>query len=217
MVINEVRKIAERLQFNEDVFSFSQYGNTFSCFSKNFMPAYMINKHVTVIDGNNVNTNVVVKAISGRTFDLIMPVGWTALNFKVHSFCPKFYSGTITDLVKQFKNDSKDLNKFPFIALVLNINETESNDVVDADLRLLIGNLTQQKYTNPERESNFIILRSIADQLKSEINKGTSIILGNEHEFKFVEDNLLGELSNIFQDYIDAIELKVNIKYIKNC
>lgn len=116
----------------------------------------------------------------------------------------------------------------PFILLLLDIEQTEERNMIEATLNFVIGAVTRKEFSTEERyESNFKpLIYPIYEQLMERFKRGNSIILGNQSikvtnpdRVLWGKKGLYGVEGNIFNDYIDAKEvegLKIILK-IKNC
>jgi hypothetical protein len=112
--------------------------------------------------------------------------------------------------------------KFPLIILFTDITIDRSliGFYGSARLRMLVANITDPNYISEKRtELNFKpILHPIKEELIKQIGLSTRFTHENEVEFKETDMYFYGSQinnKNIFNDYIDAIELRdiqVNIK-----
>ena len=115
--------------------------------------------------------------------------------------------------------------KFPLIILFTDIT-IEKNIIGfygSARLRMLVANFTQPEYISEQRtELNFKpILHPIKDELINQIDRHSQFTYEDELKYSETDMYFYGSQindKNIFNDYIDAIELKdirINIK--KKC
>ncbi len=112
--------------------------------------------------------------------------------------------------------------KFPLIILFTDvmINRSIPGFYGTAKLRMLVCNITQPEYTSDKRTAlNFRpILHPIKEELINQIGKYSGFTTEDELTFSETDMYFYGSSindKNIFNDYIDAIELrdiKINIK-----
>ena len=216
-VIGDLLKLSDKLKFNEMAQTFSVNGQNYSVFTNNELPTYNINRDVIIISDSNSGLAKVLD-IDGRVLILQMPSDWSDMQFRIISKNPYIYAGTIKDVIKQITINQKDVNKYPFIAFVLNINGTTEGEFVNSfDIRILVANITNANMTTIERQTSMSIVRMLTNNLIQKMNEGIGAILPHTHEFKFSENYLMSDIKAIFNDYVDAIELKTTIKSIKEC
>lgn len=112
--------------------------------------------------------------------------------------------------------------KFPLVILFTDVTIDRSliGFYGSVRLRMLVANITQPEYISEERtDKNFKpILHPIKEELIKQISIHGRFTFGDELKFKETDMYFYGSQinnKNIFNDYIDAIELKdiqVNIK-----
>ena len=144
---------------------------------------------------------------------------------------PFYDYGPITDMVKMLgeKNGSKTwkFKKYPLIWLVQDFTEDygrEAGRICDVPLRIIIVTHTEQNIYASERYNTTIepILYPILWLLIDAIEKHPN---NNQRRFEFKKTDRLhwgksgiyGNEGYIDNDYLDAIELTINLKIIQNC
>ena len=116
----------------------------------------------------------------------------------------------------------------PFIMLLLDIQEIVGKSLIDVSCDIIIGAVTNRSYSTDERYlNNFTpVLYPIYEAVMERLTNGSKTILQSsyiEHEkwdrVLWGKQGLYGVDANIFDDYIDAIEVnKINLKIKKsNC
>lgn len=143
-------------------------------------------------------------------------------------YLPVYYKyGHPLEIVKRLQELSNSPTeahkKFPLIILFTDI--TIEKDIPgfygSTRLRMLVCNYTQPEYVSEERtEENFKpVLHPIKDELIKQIGMHSQFTYDNELTYEETDMYFYGSQinnKNIFNDYIDAIELK-NIRFnIKN-
>lgn len=144
---------------------------------------------------------------------------------------PFYDYGPISDMVKMLgeKNDSKThkFKKYPLIWLIQDFDEDYgivAGRICDVSLRLVIITHTEKDIYASERYNTTIepilypILKLLIDAIEKHQNN-------NQGRFKFKKTDKLhwgksgiyGNEGYIDNDYIDAIELTINLKIIQNC
>jgi hypothetical protein len=115
-----------------------------------------------------------------------------------------------------------DLSGLPFILLLLDIKESFTPNNIDVSVNFVIGTVTNQPFTTDERyATNFTpILYPIFEQLITKLQNGSNTIHSTSYlEFEkydrvlWGKEGLYGVTGNIFEDYIDAIEIN-NLKLL---
>lgn len=116
----------------------------------------------------------------------------------------------------------------PFILLLLDIQEIVGKSLIDVSCDIIIGAVTNRSYSTDERYlNNFTpVLYPIYEAAMERLTNGSKTIIQSsyiEHEkwdrVLWGKQGLYGVDANIFDDYIDAIEVnKINLKIKKsNC
>lgn len=116
----------------------------------------------------------------------------------------------------------------PFILLLLDIQEIVGKSLIDVSCDIIIGSVTNRSYSTDERYLNNFspVLYPIYEAVMERLTNGSKTILQSsyiEHEkwdrVLWGKQGLYGVDANIFDDYIDAIEVnKINLKIKKlNC
>lgn len=116
----------------------------------------------------------------------------------------------------------------PFILLLLDIQETVGKALINVSCDMVIGAVTNRTYSTNERYLNNFTptLYPIYDEVMERLTNGSKTILQAsyiDHEkwdrVLWGKQGLYGVDANIFDDYIDAIEVnKINLKLKKsNC
>lgn len=150
-------------------------------------------------------------------------VGLTAANFGKTVY---YMYGHPLEIVKRLQELSNSTTlqdkKFPLIILFTDITIDRSliGFYGAVNLRILIANITQPEYISEQRTAlNFKpVLHPIKEELIKQIGLHRQFTSENEITFKETDMYFYGSQinnKNIFNDYIDAIELKniqVNIK-----
>lgn len=114
------------------------------------------------------------------------------------------------------------LSGLPFILLLLDIKETFGVVDIEVSLDFVIGTISEKKFSTDERfEKNFTpILYPIFDKIIERLRNGSNTIKGQRALLFDKSDRVLwgkqglyGVTGNIFNDYIDAIEIN-NLKLL---
>jgi hypothetical protein len=219
MVIDAISKVVTGLQFSQTVMVISQTANTLEVFARVDVPTYLLYQTVSVVDELDVVHKLTVTKIERRLITMTKkPPMLTGALFNIIATSPKFYYGSFLDIKKQMKIDDKLNNRYPFVALIWDKNNRKygDNGVMDVDLRFILGMLTEQKLTTPERKVNFSLLGKLERDLINAINSGGGGILRHTYEFTNYDEPLLGT-NNIMNDYVDAVFVETKIKYLENC
>lgn len=132
-------------------------------------------------------------------------------------------------LTEMSKNPTNSAKKYPLIALFQDFEEVRKGDFINVKLQMIVATLTKNTLTAPERYTQSFRpeLYPIYDALLDAIARSTYF---DEATVKQIEhtkidrlfwgrNGLYGSESNIFNDYIDCIEikdLKLKVK-LKNC
>jgi len=136
----------------------------------------------------------------------------------------------ITESLQEMtKNPTASAGKYPVIALFQDFDENVDGDFVRLKLNMIIGTLTDPKYKAAERYTvNFTpTLYPIYELLLNKLSRSGYFAEASERDVKHTKidrlywgrNGLYGNEGNIFNDYIDCIELrdlKLNLK-LKNC
>lgn len=132
----------------------------------------------------------------------------------------------VTTLQEYTKNPVKESRKFPLIALFTDIVVRRHQPIGffgSVRLNMVIANITKPEYKAAERLAvNFQpILQPIKEELIRQIDRHPQWTHGGEVTYEEIEryywgkQGLYGNQGNIFNDYIDCIELReinLNIK-----
>lgn len=218
MVINSIENIITNLQFKSICKIISNKIGALEVFSRDNVPPYLLHTTVSVINEDGVTVQkCIVTEVSQRSMTLRTSTLVSCSTVQIVTTSPKYYAGSILDLKKQLKIDDKVTNRYPFIALIWDKNNriTASNDITDVQLRFIIGIVTEQKFTQPERSSNFSMLYKLESELQSAIRAGGWGVLQHYYEFTNYDEPLLGN-NNILNDYVDAVIIETRIKYLNN-
>lgn len=144
---------------------------------------------------------------------------------------PYYDHGPIIDMVRMLgeKNESKTFKfkKYPLVWLVQDFTEDYGRDagrIYDVPLKIVLVTSTEQNIYASKRYETTIkpILYPILDLLIDAIEKHPN---NNQRRFEFKKTDRLhwgksgiyGNEGNIANDYLDAIELTINLKIIQNC
>ena len=104
----------------------------------------------------------------------------------------------------------------PFILLLLDIQETVGKALINVSCDIVIGSVTNKSYSTDERYlNNFTpVLYPIYDEVMKRLENGSKTVLTQswiDHEkwdrVLWGKQGLYGVDANIFDDYIDAIEV----------
>lgn len=134
-------------------------------------------------------------------------------------------------LLEKDKDEVYMYQKYPLIALRMDIAETISNGVYSYSLNLAILNFTDKNWNAEERMTNIFkpVLYPLYERFMSELqNSGLFMWTGNQDYPEHTKidrpfwgtDSQEGNVKNIFNDPIDAIEiigLKLNSTRKSNC
>jgi hypothetical protein len=138
----------------------------------------------------------------------------------------------VNTLQEYTKNSVKEVQKFPLVALYTDIPVRKHSPADGffglARLHIIIANLTKREYKAPERLTlNFQpILQPIKEELVKQIDRHGQWTRLGELQYEEIEryywgkQGLYGNDGNIFNDYIDCIELRdiqINIYNKKPC
>lgn len=115
------------------------------------------------------------------------------------------------EMLKQYKSSKYD--GLPFILLLLDVKEEIDRNYCTASLNFVIGCITKQIYSTDEREEQTFtkILRPLYTQLIEKLQQNDNQFTKYDR-YLWGKQGLYGVTGNIFDDYIDAIELN-DIKY----
>lgn len=132
-------------------------------------------------------------------------------------------------LAELSKNPTASATKYPLIALFQDFEENRNGDFIELKLQMIIAVLTDNKLTAPERyDVSFKpIIYPIYDELLNQIARSTYFAEATIKQIQHIKvdrlfwgrSGLYGSEKNIFNDYIDCIELKelkLKVK-LKNC
>lgn len=134
-------------------------------------------------------------------------------------------------LAQKDKSDTYVFKKYPLIALFQDFTEDRNKDLgfqSNSPLHIIIARGTSQAYKAEERYAkNFKpvlvpIYLELLNQLGFSKAFSTGPISRLRHEYTerlfWGKDGLYGKEGNIFNDFIDCIELKINVKVnLKKC
>lgn len=134
----------------------------------------------------------------------------------------------INVLSEKTKNDTLKFEKFPLVALFQDFDESKEvpGQVSSANLRLVICTDTKPEYSSVERYTNSFktVLYPIYELLIDELRVNKFI---KSHSFSYTKTDrlywgkqgLYGNDGNIFNDFIDAIEItNLNLSFnYNNC
>jgi hypothetical protein len=137
----------------------------------------------------------------------------------------------VNTLQEYTKNPVKETQKFPLVALFTDIPVRRNQPIGffgNTRLHLVVANITKSEYKAPERLAlNFQpILQPIKDELVNQITKHhqwtmAGLLVYEEIErYYWGKQGLYGNQGNVFNDYIDCIELRdlsINIYNKKPC
>lgn len=139
---------------------------------------------------------------------------------------PREVTGILTEMTQ---NPTASAGKYPLIALFQDFEEDHKGDFISLKLQLIIAVLTDRNLRAPERYTVSFkpFLYPIYDQLLRSISRSTFFNEKAETEIKHTKidrlfwgrNGLYGSEKNIFNDYIDCIEindLNLNVKPL-NC
>lgn len=159
-----------------------------------------------------------IESVTATTFNINAATGLDFIGLSWKSKAPYYQYGHIREIVKVIseKGKSKVLKyqKFPLIILPQDFEEDMQEMYSDATLDLIILNLTQPNYVAADRyENNFkpvlyplyaklkraIDVSSYVDWVEPDHNKTDRLYWGNA--------GLYGNDGNIFNDWIDAVEI----------
>lgn len=131
----------------------------------------------------------------------------------------------IIDKLAKKTNAGESFDKFPLICLFTDINEIENvtKNTREITVDIVICNQTKPEYDTMERvvESFNPVLYPIYESLKKNISKGGVFQLDSDisktDRFFWGKNGIYGNTANIFNDFIDAIEIKdLKLKILKN-
>ena len=180
-------------------------------------PLYNLGKYVTftTVDGSS---ELLCDAIDGNAIRVQSKAGEYNTPVSVTPTAPMFLHGHPRDIVAQLQELVHNEKRFPLIAMFEPFEETVSTDsYVEAKLDFVICNLTKPDYHSPQRYD--FNMRPVLLPLKDlfiEALKSYVKPLNYKKQLSFTAINqtywgkqgLYGSEGNIFNDHIDAIELK---------
>jgi hypothetical protein len=118
--------------------------------------------------------------------------------------------------------------KFPLIHLFTDIPKTKSVDgsyLWDCELHLIIANITEKKYDSEQRQANNFrpILYPVLFEFEQQIKNSSYFVSAynldwqTTDRYKWGRDGIIGvDGNNLFEDYIDCIEIQnFNLKVKK--
>jgi len=121
-------------------------------------------------------------------------------------------------LTEMTKNPTASAGKYPLIALFQDFEEPREGDFINLRLNMIIATLTDRNYKSAERYAvNFKpLLYPIYDRFIYDLSRSGYFQESSERDIKVTKidrlfwgrNGLYGSESNIFNDYIDCIELK---------
>ena len=132
----------------------------------------------------------------------------------------------IIDTLTEKTNDKLVFDKYPLICLFLDATETIDERIIKREitLDLVICAQSEKKWKALERtvETFEPILYPIYESLMKHIkNDGVFSIVGSYDKidrYSWGKNGLYGNTANLFNDYIDAIEIKnLKLEILKNC
>lgn len=140
-----------------------------------------------------------------------------------------FMHGHILEIVQELKKLSEDKQskamRFPLVALLRDFPETKGQEIgiySEARLNLIIATRTEPTYNSEKRKANSFIpvLYPIWEALEKQINWGQEFNTSGigldytqiDHYF-WGREGIYGSDANIFNDWIDCIEIRdLNLK-----
>lgn len=134
----------------------------------------------------------------------------------------------VNTLAEKTRSKDFDTKKYPMIALFQDFTEQERDDGYEytiSELTIIICTETDPKFTSIQRYAATIVpvLYPIYELLKKYVNSSKLLDTAIRDKDKtdrlyWGKEGIYGSEANIFNDYIDAIEIKLlNIKKIKTC
>lgn len=127
-------------------------------------------------------------------------------------------------------NASTKTERYPLVALYRDFTEDKGKQIgvySDQQLHIIIATRTRNDYTTEQRaEKSFKpILHPIVDAFLTKISQSPKFIMDRAYPQTEVTDRyfwgqagLFGIEKNMFQDWIDCVEIKINLKLLlKNC
>jgi len=131
----------------------------------------------------------------------------------------------IVNIMSQKAKSDSSKTMFPLIALFQDFEEDIATGFFTANLNIIIANRTKPEYTAAERyEKNFRpVLYPILEMFERAL-KVNRMVESIEFEYTKIDhvfwgkEGLYGSEANIFNDFIDAIELKnLNVEFKNYC
>ena len=131
----------------------------------------------------------------------------------------------VVNIMSEKATSSIASTMFPLIALFQDFDEEQDEGFVTATLNIIIANRTKPDYRASERyEKNFkpILYPMLEDFIRSlSHNKWVELVQVPYTKIDHVywgKEGLYGSEANIFNDYIDAIELRdITVTFKNNC
>ena len=121
-------------------------------------------------------------------------------------------------LTEMTKNPTAAAGKYPLVALFQDFEEDKSGDFIKVKLQMIIAVLTSNKMKAPERyDASFRpYLYPIYEELIRVISRSGYFNESTERQVKHIKvdrlfwgrNGLYGNQGNIFNDYVDCIEIK---------
>jgi len=176
--------------------------------------------NVDYIVGNVTNYEFTINGNSGLDFtDLI----WKAK-------APYYMHGHPIEIVKILSEKDRSqtfkYQKYPLIMLIQDFKETVFTSGSEANLNFILANITRSEYVATDRYTNNFkpILYPLESQFRRALKMSGFTQLLNPDEIEETDklywgkEGLYGNEGNIFNDCIDAIEMKnVNVRFKNNC
>ena len=126
-------------------------------------------------------------------------------------------------------NASTKTERYPLIALYRDFTEVKNRQIgiySESDLHIIVATRTNPTYTTEQRaEKSFKpILHPIVDAFLDKISLSPKFIIDRSYpqteetdRYFWGQAGLFGIEKNMFQDWIDCVEIKTSLKTLNNC
>jgi len=183
------------------------------------------NEAITINEIDYIVSNV---SSSSFTISGISGLDFTGASWKAKA--PYYMYGHPIEIVKILSEKDRSqtfkYQKYPLIMLVQDFRETVFTGGSEANLTFILANITKPNYVAEDRYTNNFkpILYPLEAKLKRTLKMSGLTQLLNPDSIEETDklywgkEGLYGNEGNIFNDCIDAIEMKnVNVRFKNNC
>lgn len=126
-------------------------------------------------------------------------------------------------------NVTTKTERYPLVALYRDFTEQKNRQIgiySESDLHIIVATRTNPTYTTEQRATKSFkpILHPIVDALLNKISISPKFILDRAYpqteetdRYFWGQAGLFGIEKNMFQDWIDCVEIKLSLKLLNNC